>query len=68
MASQASGVLSKSVIVMVSQLNRILKAVGFFISMPFHCHGFAGQRDSEGRGILYFNVFSLSWFHKAMGF
>ena len=68
MASQGSGVLSKSVIVMVSQGNGILKAVGFFISMSFHCHGFTGQWDSEGSGILYFNAFSLSWFHRAMGF
>ena len=43
MASQGSGVLSKSVIVMVSQGNGILKAVGFFISMSFHCHGFTSQ-------------------------
>ena len=68
MASQGSGVLSKSVIVMVSQGNGILKAVGFFISMSFHCHGLTSQWDSEGSGILYFNVFSLSWFHRAMGF
>ena len=53
MASQGSGVLSKSVIVMVSQGNGILKAVGFFISMSFHGHGFTGQWDSEGSGILY---------------
>ena len=68
MASQGSGVLSKSVIVMVSQGNGILKAVGFFISMSFHCHGFTRQWDSEGSGNLYFNVFSLSWFHRALGF
>ena len=55
MASQVSGVLSKSVIVMVSQGNEILKAVGFFISMSLHCHGLTGQWDSEGSGILYFN-------------
>ena len=67
MASQGSGVLSRSVI-MVSQGNGILKAVGFFISMSFHCHGFTGQWDSEGSGILYFDVLSLSWFHRAMGF
>ena len=42
-------------IVMVSQGNGILKAVGFFISMSFHCHGLTGQWDSEGSGILYFN-------------
>ena len=63
-------------IVMVSQGNGIL-------SMSFHCHGFTGQWssfkvrhchgftrqwDSEGSGILYFNVFSLLWFHRAMGF
>ena len=68
MASQGSGVLSKSVIVMVSQGNGILKAAGFFISMFFHGHGFTGQWGSEGSGFLYFNVFSLSWFHRAMGF
>ena len=67
-ASQGSGVLSKSIIVMVSQGNGILKAVGFFASMSFHCHGFTGQWDSGGSGFLYFNVFSLSWFHRAMGF
>ena len=33
-----------------------------------HCHGFTGQWDSEGSGILYFNFFSLSWFHRAVGF
>ena len=58
---------TKSVIVMVSQGNGILKAAGFFISMSFHCHGLTGQWDSEGSGILYFNVFSLSWFRRAMG-
>ena len=29
--------------------------------MPFHCHGFTGQRDS-------FNAFSLSWLRRAAGF
>ena len=70
-------------IVMVSQGNGILRAAGFFISMSFHCHGFTGRRgsfkvrhchgfagqwDFQGSGILYFNAFSLSWFHRAMGF
>ena len=41
-------------IVMVSQARGIL-------SMPFHCHGFAGQWGS-------FNVFSLSWLRRAVGF
>ena len=59
------------------------RAVGFFpcpslswlrgamngiLSMSFHCHGFTGQGGSEGNGILYFNVFPLSWFHTALGF
>ena len=60
MASQGSGVLSKPVI-------GVLKAVGFFISMSFHFHGLTGQWDSEGSGILYCNVLSLSWFDRAMG-
>ena len=68
MASQGSEVLSKSVIVMVLEGNGILKAVGFCISMSFHCHGFPRQWDSERSGALYFNAFSLSWFHRAMGF
>ena len=33
-----------------------------------HCHGFTRQWGSEGNGILYFNVFPLSWFHTALGF
>ena len=76
MVSQGSRILSMSVIVMVSRGNGIL-------SMSFHCHGFTGQGgsfnvrhchgftrqwDSEGDGILDFNVFPLSWFHTALGF
>ena len=53
MASQGRGVLSMSVIVMVSQGNGILRAMGFFISMSFHCHGFTRRLDSV-------NVLSLS--------
>ena len=68
MASQGSGVLSKSVIVMVSQSNGILKAVGFSISMSFHCHGLTGQWDSEGSGILYFKILRAAGFSISMSF
>ena len=79
MASQGSGVLSKSVIVMVSQGNGILKAVGFFISMSFHCHGFTGQWDSlfqclfivmvsQGNGILRAAGFFISMSFHCHGF
>ena len=55
-------------IVMVSQARGILSMPfhchGFVgqraLSMSFHCHGFPGQWDS-------FNVFSLSWLHRAVG-